>query len=404
MAYGLRDVSVHQIDYGYPITNTWRVASVSPPPVRRYRSAVRQAQARRTRRRVVGAATAVFLDRGYAGATVRAVAAGAGVSVPTVEALFGTKSRLLKAAIDVAIAGDDEPVAVLDRPWADEAGEAGSLGEFLSRAAGALAAAQQRSAGLVVAVFEGSFRDAGLEGLREQMVAQREVTAAWIVQGMTRLAPLRSGLSFEEAVDVVWLLLDPAVFIRLIRHRRWDADRYRRWIADALARLIVSGTPAGQDKHLGRPVRQEAQMNKNRSIPDASVIPVLIYPDVRKAVTWLTDAFGFTERLRIGENHRSQLRFGDSGALIVADVRGDRRPPRPGEVTHSVMVRVEDARAHCEHARAHGARILAEPADFEYGERQYSAEDPFGHQWTFSQTLADVAPRQWGGELAEDTQ
>ncbi len=162
----------------------------------------------------------------------------------------------------------------------------GSLGEFLSRVAGALAAAQQRSAGLVVAVFEGSFRDAGLEGLREQMVAQREVTAAWIVQGMTRLAPLRPGLSFEEAVDVVWLLLDPAVFIRLIRHRRWDADRYRRWIADALARLIVSGTPAGQDEqHPGRPVRQEAADDKNRSIPDASVIPVLIYPDVRKAVT-----------------------------------------------------------------------------------------------------------------------
>lgn len=249
MAYGRRDVSVHQIDYGYPITNTGRVASVSRPPARRYRSAVRQAQARCTRRGVVEAATAVFLDRGYAGATVRAVAAGAGVSVPTVEALFGTKGRLLKAAIDVAIAGDDEPVAVLDRPWADEASQAGSLGEFLSRVAGALAAAQQRSAGLVLAVFEGSFRDAGLEGLREQMVTQREVTAAWIVRGMTRLAPLRPGLSFEEAVDVVWLLLDPAVFIRLIRHRRWDADRYRRWIADALARLIVSGTPAGQDKH-----------------------------------------------------------------------------------------------------------------------------------------------------------
>jgi uncharacterized glyoxalase superfamily protein PhnB len=63
-------------------------------------------------------------------------------------------------------------------------------------------------------------------------------------------------------------------------------------------------------------------MKKNQSIPDASVIPVLIYPDVRKAVTWLTDAFGFTERLRIGENHRSQLRFGESGALIVADARG----------------------------------------------------------------------------------
>ena len=87
------------------------------------------------------------------------------------------------------------------------------------------------------------------------------------------------------------------------------------------------------------------------------------------------------------------------GAVIVGDVRHDRRPPRAGEVTHSVMVRVDDAHAHCAHARAHGARILMEPTDFEYGERQYSAEDFAGHQWTFSETLADVAPEDWGGEL-----
>jgi uncharacterized glyoxalase superfamily protein PhnB len=61
------------------------------------------------------------------------------------------------------------------------------------------------------------------------------------------------------------------------------------------------------------------------------------------------------------------------------------------------MVRVDDASAHCERARSHGARILMEPTDFEYGERQYLAEDPGGHQWTFSETLADVAPEQWGG-------
>jgi uncharacterized glyoxalase superfamily protein PhnB len=134
----------------------------------------------------------------------------------------------------------------------------------------------------------------------------------------------------------------------------------------------------------------------NRSIPPATVIPVLIYPDVREAVGWLEAAFGFAERVRIGENHRAQLGFGE-GAVIVGDVRGERRPPRPGEVTHSVMVRVDDARAHCERAREHGARILMEPTDFEYGERQYTAEDPAGHQWTFSETLADVAPEQWGG-------
>src|SRR5712691_2128229 len=139
-------------------------------------------------------------------------------------------------------------------------------------------------------------------------------------------------------------------------------------------------------------------MRRNRSVPDATVIPVLTYPDVRAAVAWLTQAFGFAERVRIGENHRAQLRFG-RGAVIVADVRGDRRAPRPGEVTHSVTVRVDDARAHCERARAHGARILMEPTDFEYGERQYNAEDPAGHQWTFSETLADVTPRGVGRDV-----
>ena len=139
-------------------------------------------------------------------------------------------------------------------------------------------------------------------------------------------------------------------------------------------------------------------MKTNRSIPRSTVVPVLIYPDVRAAVAWLSAAFGFAERVQIGEDHRSQLQVGD-GAVIVADVRRDRLPPRPGEVTHSVLVRVEDAHAHCERARAHGARILEEPHDWEYGERQYAAEDFAGHQWTFSETLADVAPEEWGGKL-----
>ena len=139
-------------------------------------------------------------------------------------------------------------------------------------------------------------------------------------------------------------------------------------------------------------------LKRNRSVPEATVIPVLIYPDVRAAVDWLSGAFGFVERLRIGEDHRSQLSVGD-GAVIIGDVRGERRPPRPGEVTHSVMVRVEDARGHFERSRAYGAQIVAEPTDFPFGERQYTAQDPAGHQWTFSETLADVAPEEWGGTV-----
>ena len=72
---------------------------------------------------------------------------------------------------------------------------------------------------------------------------------------------------------------------------------------------------------------------------------------MREAVEWLGTAFGFVERVRIGENHRAQLSFGDE-AVVIGDVRGERRPPRPGEVAHSVMVRVDDANAHCERAKA----------------------------------------------------
>jgi uncharacterized glyoxalase superfamily protein PhnB len=136
----------------------------------------------------------------------------------------------------------------------------------------------------------------------------------------------------------------------------------------------------------------------NRSIPSATVVPVLVYPDVRAAVAWLGAAFGFEERIRIGEDHRSQMRAGD-GAVIVADVRHQQTPPDATIVTHRVMVRVEDANDHCEQARAHGAEITMEPTDFEYGERQYQAVDLAGHHWTFSESLSDVAPEEWGGVL-----
>jgi uncharacterized glyoxalase superfamily protein PhnB len=140
-------------------------------------------------------------------------------------------------------------------------------------------------------------------------------------------------------------------------------------------------------------------MRPNRSIPSATVIPVLIYPDVREAVAWLSAAFGFVERVQIGKDHRSQMSVGEGGAVIIGDVRYDRVPPRPGEATHSVMVRVDDLHGHCERARAHGAQILDEPTDHVYGERQYTAADPAGHHWTFSETLEDVHPESWGGIL-----
>jgi uncharacterized glyoxalase superfamily protein PhnB len=139
-------------------------------------------------------------------------------------------------------------------------------------------------------------------------------------------------------------------------------------------------------------------MQTNRSIPDAVIIPVLNYPDVPAAVRWLCDAFGLVERLRIGD-HRVQLTFA-GGALVAAD-RGSPvgGPAGSAERTHSVLVRVDDADAHCARARAAGAEIVSAPTNYPYGERQYTALDLAGHRWTFSQTVADIAPEDWGGEL-----
>jgi uncharacterized glyoxalase superfamily protein PhnB len=136
-------------------------------------------------------------------------------------------------------------------------------------------------------------------------------------------------------------------------------------------------------------------MKSNRSIPASTVIPVLAYPNVGDAAAWLCDAFGFTVRVRIAD-HRVQLNAGD-GAVVVAE----RRAGAGGEGTTRVLMRVADVDRHYEHARAHGARDVNPPADYPYGERQYTVEDPGGHQWTFSQTIADVAPEEWGGESGQ---
>ena len=131
-------------------------------------------------------------------------------------------------------------------------------------------------------------------------------------------------------------------------------------------------------------------MLSNRSMPDVSVVPVLGYDDVIEAKDWLCRVFGFTERWHI-EDHRAQLSFG-SGAVVVRDNSRGAGPT----ARCSIIVRVDDVHAHCERARSFGATIAEPPTDHKYGERQYSVEDPGGHRWMFSQTLADVAPEEWG--------
>jgi uncharacterized glyoxalase superfamily protein PhnB len=143
-------------------------------------------------------------------------------------------------------------------------------------------------------------------------------------------------------------------------------------------------------------------VKSNRSIPPAGVVPMLVYPEVRAAVDWLSNVFGFVERTRIGESHRSQLSIGADGAVIVGDVRGAQVAPSGGVVTQIVRVRVEDAEAHhaqvAVHIQGRGGRVLEAPTDREYGERDYLVEDLAGHRWNFCETTRDVAPEDYGCE------
>jgi uncharacterized glyoxalase superfamily protein PhnB len=130
----------------------------------------------------------------------------------------------------------------------------------------------------------------------------------------------------------------------------------------------------------------------NRSAPPATVTPVLVYPDVRAAVAWLEAAFGFEERVRIGESHRAQMRVGPDAAVVVAEAGGDQAAP--GAL---IKVRVADVDAAFARARDGGATVVSELETYVYGERSGVVEDLAGHRWELTQTVRDTEPEEWGG-------
>src|SRR5262245_19675869 len=144
----------------------------------------------------------------------------------------------------------------------------------------------------------------------------------------------------------------------------------------------------------------------NRSAPGVTLVPVLVYEDVGKALEWLCGTFGFRERLRAsgpgGIVSHAQLTIGEA-ALMLGRQGAEFRAPRANEVCQFVVVHGRDVDQHFEHASQRGARIVKPPTNMPFGERQYTVEDPGGHRWTFSQSIADVAPEQWGATLAPST-
>ena len=133
----------------------------------------------------------------------------------------------------------------------------------------------------------------------------------------------------------------------------------------------------------------EPKMN-NRSMPSSSIIPVLTCRDFDQTINWLSEMFGFRERWRAGE-HRAQLSFGNSTIVVT-------RQATDLEIHNSAMlVRVDDVMEHFKRVRDKGVTVLRAPQVFPYGEMQYTVEDPDGTVWTFSESVRDVAPEEWGG-------
>ncbi len=213
-------------------------------PKRSYRSERREQQARETRERLLAAACAEFERRGYAATSMRAVAEAAGVSVPTVELVFGTKSRLLEAAISFAIRGDGEPVAMLKRSRAQVAQETSSVAEFLAIVGRVLVEAEQRSAGLILAAFEAANHDQSMSALADQLRGQRAETAAWLVDELIRRASLGREITRQQAIDTIWLLMDPHGFVALTRDRGWTAERFEAWFIDSVQKLVLAARSA----------------------------------------------------------------------------------------------------------------------------------------------------------------
>jgi AcrR family transcriptional regulator len=211
---------------------------------RPYTSPLRERQASTTRRAVLDAARQLFIAQGYGATTVEQIAQRAGVSKPTVFSAVGNKQMVLRAVRDTAIAGDDEPVPVARRPAADQIRAEPDQRRAIELLAQHLAAVASRYAQInevLHAAADGG--EADLRELWETEEDQRLTGARFWIEVLTGKGPLRPGLSHGDAVDVMWLLMSPDNYYRLVHRRRWTTQKYQGWLAASITRQLLAGHP-----------------------------------------------------------------------------------------------------------------------------------------------------------------
>ena len=136
------------------------------------------------------------------------------------------------------------------------------------------------------------------------------------------------------------------------------------------------------------------------------VMPYLHYENATAALEFLTSAFGFRERFRMdgpdGRVAHAEVETGDKGVVMLGEPGSEYRNPKHlgAKATSSVYVFVDDVDDHCARAKAAGATVLREPEDQFYGDRNYGAADPEGHEWYFSTHVRDVSMDELGAAMA----
>ena len=208
-------------------------------PRRRYDSSRRQQQASENRMAVLTAARRMFLGRGYAATTVAEIAAAAGVSVETVYKTFGNKPGLVKAVVDVAIVGDDEPVPMLERERVRQMKEEPDPRRKLNMYARHLAESAPRRVPVELLVRAAAASDAGAAEVWEQLETERLTGMAVLAKELEEGGHLRPEISTDDARDVLWTYISAELYELLVMKRGWTPDRYSRWVADALAAALL---------------------------------------------------------------------------------------------------------------------------------------------------------------------
>jgi AcrR family transcriptional regulator len=208
---------------------------VNPRP---YDNRGREAAAAARRERVLAAARDLFVRQGYGKTTMRDIALAAATSVKTVEAAFGTKGRLLKRVIDVAIAGDDERVPVIERPVVDRLREERDPDVFLGLYAQMVTAISERLAPLQAVVEQAAGSDTEIDELRRTTAENRLFGARYMADLLLEKAPERSLATADDVADLFFLFNDPLVYRTLVLERGWSSERFASWLGAAYQRLL----------------------------------------------------------------------------------------------------------------------------------------------------------------------